>query len=110
MSTSSPPLDVVIAKALAGLAGAVVSLRFVKGSVFEKILMVIGGAALSFFGSPWVTTYMHMESAESLVGFLMGLFGMAIVAKVYDAIQAADVSRIANSILDRISGSKSKES
>mgnify|MGYP000608996303 CR=1 FL=1 len=98
--------DGALLKLLAGSVGAVVSLRFVRGSVFEKVLMVIGGSALSYFGTPFVADYLSMTDAEGLVGFMMGLFGMAIITKVYEVIQVINAERIAQKIQDRLGDGK----
>ena len=87
--------DFSIAKLLAGVAGSVVSLRFVQGTITERAFMGIGGAALSYYASTPAAQWVGVKDAEGLVGFLIGLFGMAIMAKVYEVIQSADATKIA---------------
>lgn len=80
---------------LAGICGAVVSLRFVQGTAVERLTMAAGGASLSYYATPTAAKWLGMASAEGLVGFLVGLFGMAIVAKVYEAIQGLPAAKMA---------------
>lgn len=48
----------------------------------------LGGCLLSFFGTPWLADYLGVGSkGEGLIGFLLGLFGMALVAKLHDTIE-----------------------
>ena len=93
MSDQTP--DFSLAKLLAGLAGSVVSLRFVQGTLVERMFMGIGGAALSYYASTPAATWVGVKDAEGLVGFLIGLFGMALMAKVYEVILLMDAKKIA---------------
>jgi len=93
--------DISIVKLIAGAAGAFVSLRFIQGTKTEKGIMAIGGSAMSYFGTTPTTDYLHMASAEGLIGFLIGLFGMAIVSKLYEVIQVIDAPAVAKRFLDK---------
>lgn len=87
--------DLSIGKLIAATAGALVSLRFVTGTIPERICMCVGGAALSYYASTPAAMWMGAPNAEGLVGFLLGLFGMAIAAKVYEGIMALDAAKMA---------------
>lgn len=91
-----------LVKAALGLAGALVSLRFIKDtSTPEKVLLVLGGSVMSFVGTGPVTTYFAVLHAEGLVGFLLGLFGMALTTKVYEAIQLVDTKQIVEALSNK---------
>ena len=94
--------DVLLGKLLAGICGSVVSLRFVQGTITERIFMGIGGAALSYYASTPAAAWVGVKDAEGLVGFLIGLFGMAIMAKVYEVILLADAQKIATDTWEAI--------
>ena len=64
--------------------------------------MVLGGSTLSYLSAPVAARWIGLSDVEGLVGFLLGLFGMAIVAKVYEVIQALDPVEIARRALNRI--------
>lgn len=98
--------EAAITKMLVGFAGAVVSLRFVQGSLFEKVLMVLGGSFFSFYGAPWVANKLGMHEAEGLVGFLMGLFGMALITKGYEVVQLINASEVVEELRTRFRGTK----
>lgn len=86
----------------AGLVGSFVSMKFLKDTTrTEKALLVLGGAFLSLVGTGPAVTYFKLSNADGLVGFMLGLFGMAIVTKVYEAIQVMDVKSVTSSIFDR---------
>lgn len=93
MSDQSP--DGHLLRLIAGIAGAVVSLNFVQGTWPERVIMASGGAALSYFASEPFAEWLKLPHALGLVGFLIGLFGMAIVAKVYEVVQLIDAKQIA---------------
>lgn len=73
----------------AGVAGALVSMRFVAGSITERLVMAAGGAAFSFFASAFVAQKLAIP--EGLAGFLLGLFGMSILSRVWDWLQTASI-------------------
>lgn len=108
MAADQHSFDISITNLVAGVAGAFVSLRFVQGTMPERLTMAGGGAALSYYATPPAAAWLGMASAEGLVGFLVGLFGMAVVAKIYDAIQGLPAAAMAKqaweSVLRRIGG------
>lgn len=87
--------DFSLAKLFAGLAGSIVSLKFVQGTYVERGLMCVGGAALSYYATTPVSMWVGLPNTEGLVGFMIGLFGMAVVAKLYEVVQLLDSKKIA---------------
>ena len=87
----TPPegIDAWFAK-LAGVVGAALSLRFVAGTWPERVTMAIGGAVVSYYAAPWVSNGLGIP--EGLSGFLLGLFGMAVISKVWEAIQLTPIA------------------
>lgn len=98
--------DISIVKLVAGAAGALVSLRFVQGTWVEKGVMAIGGSVLSYFGTAPAASWLNMANAEGLCGFIIGLFGMSIVAKLYELIQFFDAKSAASKVIDKVFGSR----
>lgn len=94
MATEPHHFDISIGNLVAGICGSFVSLRFMQGTLTERGTMAIGGSALSYYGTAPASAWLGMASAEGLVGFLLGLFGMAVVAKVYEGIQSLPAARI----------------
>jgi hypothetical protein len=87
------------AKVGSGFVGSLVSLRFLKGESWTgKVSMVAGGAALSYLAAPTMARVLHMGDSLQLVGFMLGLFGMAVIAKVYEVIQGFNASEVADAI------------
>lgn len=99
---SDTPADINVAKLLAGLAGSVVSLKFVQGTLIERLLMCLGGAAVSYYATTPVASWVNVPQTDGLIGFLIGLFGMAIVAKCYEVLQVLDSRQIAASVWEWI--------
>lgn len=89
--------DAIMTK-LAGVAGALVSLKFINGTWPERLVMAFGGSVLSVYATPWAS--MKTGLPEGLCGFLFGLFGMAICAKLWESIQLAPVADFWNEIRD----------
>jgi hypothetical protein len=73
---------------LAGVAGALTSMRFVSGTLFERVLMVIGGAFFAFYATEWVAQWLSLP--EGLTGFLLGLFGMSVLSRVWEWVQSTN--------------------
>lgn len=87
----SDNIDAIMTK-LAGVAGALMSLRFINGSWPERLVMAFGGSMLSIYATPWASSKTGLP--DGLCGFLFGLFGMAICAKIWEVIQLTPVADI----------------
>lgn len=85
-----------------GALGSVVALPFIKGPWHVRLAMVFGGAALSFYATHPLAIWLDLIKSEGLIGFLVGLFGMAIVAKVYEIINSFEAKAVAIGLKDWI--------
>lgn len=96
--------DVLLTKA-SSVAGALVSMKFLSGSVTERLLTASAGAALAYILSPHLA--LKIGAPEGFVGFLAGLFGMAVMSRFWEFIQTAPIADFWKIVLDffkRISG------
>ena len=91
-----------IAVKLAGVAGAVVSMRFLHGTLLERLSMATSGALLSYYLAPHIS--MRLGIPEGLTGFLVGFFGMAVASRAWEAVQAFPINAIWQAVIDRIRG------
>lgn len=93
MDQIPPTMVEPLTKLGAAFAGTLTSLRFIKGKTrTETVLSALGGVAFSWFATKYVATALSMPGEQGLVGYLLGLFGMALLAKVYEAIEAVNSS------------------
>jgi hypothetical protein len=83
---------------LAGVAGAVVSMRFLQGTWPERVFMALSGAVLSYFATPFLSARIGLP--EGLTGFLLGLFGMAITSRAWEWVQTTPVGALWQIALD----------
>jgi hypothetical protein len=99
LNTDIPP---ELAKFVPGAIGSIVALGWVPGTPMQRFLSLIGGIAASRYLSAPVVDWMspHPESL-GLAGFLIGLFGMAIIAKCYEALAQFNLSARLDKILAR---------
>jgi hypothetical protein len=74
-----------IAGKLSGIAGALVSMRFLNGSIWERLTMAVGGATFSVYAAEYVAAKSSLP--EGLAGFLLGLFGMSILSRAWEWFQ-----------------------
>jgi len=72
----------------AGVAGALVSMKFVSGTLFERFLMFIGGAFFSYYATEWVAAWLALP--HGLTGFLLGVFGMSVLSRVWEWVQSTN--------------------
>lgn len=86
--------DLSPAKLAASVLGAFVSLKFVQGTLAERGMMFIGGAALSYYSTGPLVAWIGGAGLDGLVGFFSGLLGMTIVSKLYEIIQLMDAKQI----------------
>jgi hypothetical protein len=90
--------DALITKA-AGIAGACISLAYMKGPLYMRLTNAVGGAIVSLYATPWAA--LKTGAPEGLAGFLLGLFGMAICAKGWEIIEATPVKEVWTSLLSK---------
>lgn len=90
--------DFSTAKLAAGVAGALVSLKYMQGTYIERAAMAVGGAAMSYYGTTPMVVWVGVHDAEGLIGFFIGLFGMSIVAKCYEIISLIDAKEAARDL------------
>lgn len=84
---------------LAGVAGAALSLKFIAGTWPERITMAIGGAVISLYAAPFVSRITSLP--EGLSGFLVGMFGMAVCAKAWEALNQLQAAEVLKSWLSK---------
>jgi len=87
---------------LAGLGGAALSMRFIKGTWYERLTMAVGGVIASYFLAEWLSVWTRLPL--QVTGFLLGLFGMAIASRIWEAIQNAPLGELWSAAIDRIRG------
>jgi hypothetical protein len=86
-----------------GLIGALIAIPWTQGPLLMRASVFLGGIALSWFGTAPVSSVLGMaDSAKGLAGFVLGLFGMSVAAKVYEAITSFDSSAIGKAVIDFI--------
>lgn len=85
-----------------GVAGSALALFFLRHPPTTLIGMFLGGCLLSFFATGWAAKVAGMEHASGLVGFLLGLFGMALIAKIHDTIEAINPRELWESIRRKV--------
>lgn len=102
--------DVFVIKVVSGVAGATVSLRFIPGVWYERVAMFFGGVFCSLYGADVIASYLDMgQKATGLVGFLVGIFGMALISKIYEGITSLDAKRLAGDAWDWLMRKPPKE-
>ena len=96
-----------IMKALPGTAGAFVSMMFLRGSWPTRMGMFLAGAVLAYYGTPWAVKFANLD--PGFAGFLMGLFGMAIVSRLFEAWWAIAIASIVGDWIRKLLGLPPKE-
>lgn len=64
-----------------GVIGSVGALLWIDGSWPRKVAMVVLGSFTSYYAGDWVISATGMN--PKLAGFIIGLFGMAVVDSVF---------------------------
>lgn len=107
----TPPTEINLddlAAKLAGVAGAIVSMKFLQGTLVERLFTALAGALVSYYATPSLSARIGMP--EGLTGFLLGLFGMAVMSRGWEWVQTTPVAAIWQIVLDwmqrRSGGSK----
>jgi hypothetical protein len=95
-----PDVPPEVRSAAPGIAGSLLALFFLSRPPVMMAGVFLGGCSLSFFATQAVAEFVAMEKYPGLVGFLLGMFGMVLVAKAYDTIEALKPTEFADAIRD----------
>ncbi len=90
------------------MIGSLVSMLFIVDTWPRKIVMFLAGSGFALYGTPDASRITGL--ANGLAGFLLGLFGMAVVASVFIGWQKLDMSIILRDALRQILRLPPKES
>lgn len=96
----SSDLEPEVWKSLPGALGALFALPWMQGSVWQRLAAFGGGVAASRYAGDWLARSMTID--VGLAGFLVGLFGMAIAAKVFEGIAAVVPAKLVERVLRRL--------
>lgn len=72
---------------------------WIKDTWPRRVSYVFVGAASSYYGATELASVLGIE--KGLAGFLIGLFGMAIAAKVFETIESVVPSKVIDTVLKR---------
>lgn len=89
---------------MAGLAGAVIGLKFAPGiSWIERVTNVATGASFSAFLAPGAVEMLRLSSASmtGFLAFIIGMFGMSIAAAVFQGLRDMKVGEIVTGWISR---------
>jgi hypothetical protein len=87
-----------VAHKLSGPAGGLVAMMFLRDTWPKRFAMAAAACPLSWYGAPVLVQWMPIN--EGLAGFLLGLFGMSIVSKIFDAWQGVSLGPTIQAWLD----------
>ena len=86
-------------KILPGALGSLVALGWITGTLLQRVASIFGGSIGAFYATPYLTSAAGTDAG--LTGFLVGLFGMAIVSKCYEALYAFNLTGRLDKILSK---------
>lgn len=78
-----------IALKIAGIVGALCSLKYIKGTWYERLTMVTFAIFASYYGSAPLSEKLGIP--EGLTGLLIGFLAAALADKLIETVQNADV-------------------
>lgn len=96
-----------VAKAVPGVLGSISAVLLMRADLKTSAAIVLPGSALAYYGGLWVGNLVGMP--ETLAGYLVGLGGMAFMAKVIETWQKFDLGSILGDFIRKILGLPQKE-
>lgn len=88
MSDPTNFLDIAALK-IAGVIGALCSLKYIKGAWHERLAMVVFAIFAAYHGSPYVAN--KFEFPEGVAGLLIGFLAAAVADKMMETVQSNEV-------------------
>ncbi|EML1597816.1 holin [Burkholderia cenocepacia] len=84
----------LLLKIVPGAVGSLIALRFIGDGLTgrQKAVSFVAGAAFSYFVGPLIVVWCSIadSGAQQAIGFLIGLFGLAITKELFKEINNAD--------------------
>jgi hypothetical protein len=99
-----PELIALGKQAAPGVLGSLVAIRFTKGPWLARLTMVPSGAVLSYYAADLVA--IKVGTPPGLSGFLVGLFGMVVVGKLFETWERFDLGGILHGWVERWFGAR----
>jgi hypothetical protein len=99
MSVQQQDIPPEVVKAVPGALGSLVALRWIVGTPLQRMTAVLGGSSAAYYGTPYMGNVLGTD--HGLTGFLLGLFAMAIAAKIFDMLAALSLSERVDRLLTR---------
>jgi hypothetical protein len=92
-----------VAKVLPGALGSLTALLFLKGPWQLKLGMFLAGAVFARYGTATLVTYANALD-PGFAGYILGLVGMAIVAKVFEVWEKLEFASLFHEALRKLLG------
>lgn len=96
-----------VAKAIPGVLGSLTAVVLMRADWKKSAAIVLPGSALAYYGGAWVGALVGMP--EGLAGYLVGVGGMAFMAKVIETWQKFDLGSILGDTLRKWLGLPPKQ-
>lgn len=93
---------------VAGLAGALIGLRFAPGAGWlDRLINVVSGGAIAGYVGPAAAEFLALPSpaARSALGFALGLFGISLATVLMQALRDLKLGEI---LAERLRGDSGK--
>jgi hypothetical protein len=87
-------------KLVPGGVGALASVRWLSGQWLQRLHMGLVGWALAYYVAPDVAAFARAK--PEAVGFLIGLFGVAVIQQIFQNLAKADISAWLGRTLDQL--------
>lgn len=88
-----------VVNAVPGVIGSAVALRWVIGTHLQRFIGLLGGAAISYYAAPYMSEVSSLDIG--LTKFMLGLFGMSVVAKVFESLESLRSSELVERVLKK---------
>lgn len=94
-------IEPILAKAAPGVAGSLIAMWRLQGiTMWQRIWSFLGGCASSYYLPPLVHD-LFPGSSENVIAFVIGLFSMAVIAKIFETIDELKPIKLLNEALKK---------
>ncbi|MBU9359758.1 holin [Burkholderia multivorans] len=94
-TTSTAAAGALLWKLLPGAIGSLIALGFIGEGLTrkQKVVSFLSGGAVAYYGGPLIVVWFSItdSGAQQAIGFLVGLFGLAITKELFKEINTADI-------------------
>lgn len=91
----------LLQKLASGASGSALGVWLAKITGWDRVVSGVGGIVCAHLATPVAVDYFRLMKYENITAFMLGLFSMLVVRKIYEAVESIDAKELAKAFVDK---------